>query len=311
MSQTTEAKSNGVAFGLLITALGGLLFTLDLPLLRLAGADKWSMVFARGVMLFAAITVTWFVVQKLRGTRMPFIAGTAGLAVIGTNTIANIAYIGSITETHAANVVFILALVPILTALFSRVFIREEIHGYTWFASLVAFIGVGIIVWDGVETGKWFGDVLALVCASCTAAAFTIIRASGKNVATSLGLGSLVSALIAIAFFPVDLASLANVASFDQPAWLWIAVNGLVAIPIASVLIANGPRFLPSVDVSMFFLLETALTPIWIWMLFGEKPSTAVIYGGSMVMFTLVVHSVWRLVHGSEGNDRTWQGIQG
>ena len=105
MSQTTEAKPNGVAFGLLITALGGLLFTLDLPLLRLAGADKWSMVFARGVMLFAAITVTWFVVQKLRGTRMPFIAGTAGLAVIGTNTIANIAYIGSITETHAANAV--------------------------------------------------------------------------------------------------------------------------------------------------------------------------------------------------------------
>jgi drug/metabolite transporter (DMT)-like permease len=60
-------------------------------------------------------------------------------------------------------------------------------------------------------------------------------------------------------------------------------------------LIANGPRFLPSADVSMFFLLETILTPIWVWMLFKEVPSQAVLLGGAIVIITLVAHSFWRL----------------
>ncbi|MGL4296020.1 MAG: EamA family transporter, partial [Aestuariivirga sp.] len=155
--------------------------------------------------------------------------------------------------------------------------------------------GVGIIVWDGIHAGSWFGDVLALISAFCTATALTIIRASGKNVATSFAIGSLCSAIIALLFFEVDPASLLNASSFGMPALFWIGLNGLLAIPLASTLIANGPRFLPSADVSMFFLLETVLTPIWIWLLFAEIPSTMVLVGGCIVIVTLLAHSGWRL----------------
>jgi drug/metabolite transporter (DMT)-like permease len=80
-----------------------------------------------------------------------------------------------------------------------------------------------------------------------------------------------------------------------MPALFWIGLNGLLAIPLASTLIANGPRFLPSADVSMFFLLETVLTPIWIWLLFAEIPSTMFLVGGCIVIVTLLAHSGWRL----------------
>jgi drug/metabolite transporter (DMT)-like permease len=291
--ESTHARS--IRFGLLITALGGLLFTFDLPLLRLADNEKWALVFARGSMLFISITVVWLV-MKLRSTEpMPYIAGAAGVAVIATNTLANIAYIGALKEANAANVVFILALIPVLTAVFSRIFINEVVHTFTWVATVLALIGVGIIVQDSLSFGGIWGDFLAFVCASCTAAAFTIIRASGKNVATSLAVGSLASAFIAYFIFHADVSLLAKTASFGMPSWFWVALNGLVVIPLSSSLIANGPRFLPSADVSMFFLLETILTPIWIWMLFKEVPSNAVLAGGSIVIVTLVVHSFWRL----------------
>lgn len=284
-----------VRFGLLITAIGGFLFTFDLPLLRLADNDKWTLVFARGLFLFLSITAVWWFVRLRTGSKLPYIAGAAGLAVIATNTIANIAYIGALKETNAANVVFILALVPVLTAVFSRIFIREEIHNFTWIATGLALVGVGIIVQDSLTLGGIRGDFLALVCAICTAAAFTIIRASGKNIATSLAVGSLMSALIAVVFFDVNMENLMKVAAFGMPSWFWVALNGLLVIPLSSALIANGPRFLPSADVSMFFLLETILTPIWIWMLFAEVPSNAVLWGGAIVIVTLVVHSLWRL----------------
>ncbi|MFO1034153.1 MAG: DMT family transporter [Hyphomicrobiales bacterium] len=295
---TLPGSRSSLRFGLLVTALGGLLFTLDLPLLRLAAADKWTMVFVRGIFLFLSISISWLAVRFYRRSNEPFIAGWAGLAVIGTNTLANIAYIRASVETHAANVVFILALVPTLTAIFSRIFIREKSGLFTWLAAILSFVGVFIIVRDGLHSDKLVGDAFAFVCACCTAAAFTIIRASGKNVATSLGLGSLMSALVAVAFFPVHLESLLPVSNLGMPGWVWLVLNGLVVIPIASTLIANGPRYLPSVDVSMFFLLETVLTPVWVWMLFGEAPSTNVLIGGAVIILTLFAHSSWRLHQG-------------
>jgi drug/metabolite transporter (DMT)-like permease len=294
MSENSSYARN-VRFGLLITAFGGFLFTFDLPLLRLADNEKWALIFARGVFLFLSITAVWFAMRRTAATPLPYIAGSAGLAVIATNTLANIAYIGALTETGAANVVFILALVPVLTAVFSRVFIKEVIHPFTWIATVVALIGVGIIFSDSLSTQGLWGDVLAFVCACCTAAAFTIIRATGKNVATSLAVGSLISALIALFVFKADISLLAQPASFGMPSWFWVALNGLIIIPLSSSLIANGPRFLPSADVSMFFLLETILTPIWMWMLFADVPSNTVLWGGAIVIVTLVVHSMWRL----------------
>lgn len=294
-------KASLVKYGLITTAIGGYLFTFDIPLLRLSEGEKGTLIIARGVLLFVSITVAWLIMRRRSAVKLPYIAGWAGAAVVITNMIANISYISALTESNAANVVFILALVPVLTAVFSRVFINEYIHPFTWLATLMAVVGVSIIVGDSLSLGRGLGDFLALVCAICTAAAFTIIRASGKNVATSLALGSLLSAILAFVYLtylsdtPFSMAGLGKTAGYGMPSWFWIALNGLIIVPFSSSLIANGPRFLPSADVSMFFLLETILTPIWIFMLFGEQPTKQVLIGGAIVISTLVVHSIWRL----------------
>jgi drug/metabolite transporter (DMT)-like permease len=295
MSRISNPTEQQVRLALVITAIGGLLFTFDLPLLRLSFADKWTMVFARGIFLFLSITIVWWLSRRRDGSRTPFIAGGAGILVAVTNTIANMAYIGAIVETGAANVVFILALTPVIAAVLSWIILGERVHSWTWLAALVCFLGVGIIAWDGISTGRMLGDVLALVSATCSATAFTTIRASGKNVATSVAVGSLSSALIALIFFNVSSASLLGNGAFDVPAWVWIALNGLLIIPMASVMLANGPRYLPSADVSMFFMLETVLTPVWIWFLFGESPGKLVTIGGGIVIATLFAHSFWRV----------------
>jgi drug/metabolite transporter (DMT)-like permease len=305
MAHSSEADSGTIRLGLLITTFGGLLFTFELPLLRLAASDKWTLVFARGMFLFIAITAVWCILRRFNGSKAPYIAGTAGLAVIATNTLAPMTFIGAMFHTATANVVFITALIPVITAILSRVFLGERVHGWTWAATVAAFFGVGIIVWDSIGLGRVYGDLLALASATSTAAAFTIVRASKKNLATSLAVGSLVSALVALVFFGASPASLAAPASFGVPGWFWIALNGLVVVPLASTLMVNGPRFLPSADVSMFFLLETVLTPIWIWMIFAEVPTPTALIGGSIVILTLTAHSCWRLRTSLRGSGHT------
>ncbi|MBC8038771.1 MAG: DMT family transporter [Rhizobiales bacterium] len=238
--------------GLVITTAGGLFYSFDLPLLRLAASDKWTMVCARGFFLFLSISALWYLLRRHGAGNTPYIAGAAGLAVALTSTITNITFVGAVVETSAANVVFITALIPIFTVFLQRIFLGEKVHPLTWLAAVMSFLGVGMIVWDSVGHGKLLGDILAITSALFTAAAFTIIRASGKNVTASFAIGSLASAVVALAFFDVSPGALLAQSSFGVPAWSWIALNGLIAIPLASTLIANGPRFLPSADVSMF-----------------------------------------------------------
>ena len=295
MGSRQQPATGEIKTALLITGLGGLLFTFDLPLLRLSMADQWTMVFTRGLFLFLAIAGAWAALGLLRGERTPFIAGWAGLAVALASTVGNMAYIGAVAHTDAANVVFIIALTPVIAAAMSHLVLGERVHRFTWAATAAAFCGAAVIASDGIRTGDWVGNGLAFTSAVCSAAIFTIIRGSGQKVATSLALGSLSSALLAAAFFAVHPAALLAAGAFGLPAGMWLALNGLIAIPLATVLLARGSRLLPSADVSMFFMLETMLTPVWIWLLFGELPGDGVLLGGAIIVVTLLAHSWWRL----------------
>lgn len=272
--------------GVLLTSFGGILFTFDIPLLRLAGDDAWTLIFGRGVFLCLAITAWWFFWLRMRGHKVAFINGRAGLIVAVTNTAANLMFIAAVTMTTAANLVFILALNPILCAIIAQVFLGEKLHNWTWAAVIMSFLGVVIIGADGLTTGTLPGDLLAFGVALMTAIALTVIRKSGKNVVSSLAVGSLASAVIA-SFWAAPLA-------LSFAGWGWLGLNGLIVIPLASALIALGPRYLPAPEVAMFFLLDTMLTPIWIWMIFGELPTLVSMLGGTIVIATLTAHSLWR-----------------
>jgi drug/metabolite transporter (DMT)-like permease len=285
MQQTPRALSLHQK-GVLLTSFGGILFTFDIPLLRLAGDDAWTLIFGRGVFLCLAITAWWFFWYRMRGHKVPFINGRAGLIVAVTNTLANLMFIAAVTMTTAANLVFILALNPILCAIIARVFLGEKMHHWTWAAVIMSFTGVLVIGADGLTTGNLPGDLMAFGVALMTAIALTVIRKSGKNVVSSLAVGSFASALIA-SFWAAPLA-------LSFAGWGWLGLNGLIVIPLASALIALGPRYLPAPEVAMFFLLDTMLTPVWIWMIFGELPTPVSLVGGSIVIVTLISHSLWR-----------------
>ena len=287
-----SSRQIGAAF--LLTACGGLLFTFDLPLLRLSMADQWTMVFVRGLLLFATLSCGWLV-ARMMGDRAPYLAGAAGIAVACTSTLGNISYIGAVVHAPAANVVFLIALTPVIAASLSHLVLGEKVHTYTWSATILALCGAALITSQGIDSGHWVGDALAMTSAFCSATILTIIRATGSKVATSLALGSLASSVIALTFFTIVPSTLLGSGAFGVPTLLWLGLNGLIVMPLATVLLARGPRLLPSADVSMFFMLETILTPIWTWMLFAEVPSPRVLLGGLLLIVTLLAHSWWRL----------------
>ena len=69
-------------------------------------------------------------------------------------------------------------------------------------------------------------------------------------------------------------------------------------MPLSFFCLAAGPRYISGPEVAMFYLLETVLAPVWMWMIFYETPTRNSLIGGVILIVALVAHSVWQLAQG-------------
>ncbi|MDX8515112.1 DMT family transporter [Mesorhizobium captivum] len=276
--------------GLLITAIGGLTLTVDIPLIRLADGSPWTIMMLRtGTTLIAALVI-WAVWRALRSNAPQLIPGWSGLAVALCYGLTGITFVTAVYHTSTADLVFILAFNTVFAALLSWLFLKERPRLGTMIAMLAMIVGVLVIVGGSVGTGKLFGDFMALCSAFFVALAITISRASGKD----MGFTSLVGVIfpLALAIFMVSGEGL----QVNAP-W-WIIFNGAVVMPISFFCLAAGPKYISGPEVAMFYVLETVLAPIWVWLIFAEAPTRDSLIGGTILIVTLVAHSLWQLHEG-------------
>lgn len=286
--------------GLLLTAIGGLALTADIPLIRLAEGEPWSILMARTGMTFLAALVIWAVWRALSQNAPPLIPGRTGLIVAALYGLGSITFIAAVYNTSTANLVFILAFTTMFSAILSWIFLGQRPANATLLTMVVMIIGVLVIVWDSIGTGNLFGDVIALSSSFVIASAITVSRSSGRD----MGFASLIGVI-----FPFLIAAaLVSQVGFRIENPGWIIFNGAVVMPVAFYCLATGPRYLSAPEVAMFYLLETVLAPIWVWLIFDERPTKASLIGGSILITALVAHSIWQLSVGraekAKGNVR-------
>lgn len=278
------------AKGLLITAIGGMTLTVDIPLIRLADGEPWSILMTRTGMTLLAALVIWAVWRLLSPKAPQLIPGRAGLVVAGLYGLGSITFITAVFNTSTANLVFILAFNPMFSALLSWLFLGERPRPATFVAMAAMIVGVAIIVGDSMGSGHLFGNVLALSSALCIAGAITISRASGKDMGFTSLIGVVLPFLVA--------AFMVGKTGYQVAEPWWIVFNGAVIMPISFFCLAAGPRYISGAEVSMFYLLETVLAPVWVWMIFSEVPSRNSLIGGTTLIVALIAHSLWQLHEG-------------
>lgn len=275
--------------GLLIAGIGGLVLSADIPLLRLGQGETWSTLLLRSSTTFICAIIIWLVWRTMFGRRGAIVPGAIGFAVACLYGMASIAFMTAVYNTKTANLVFILAFNTVFAALLSWIFLKERPKAVTSVAMFLMLIGVGIIVREGLTAGHVFGDLMGLLSTFILASAITVTRASGKDMGFAAMLGTGVPIVVA--------AFMVSQNGFTVAAPGWIIFNGAFVTTIAFICLATGPRFLSGPEVAMFYLLETVLTPIWVWLVFSERPSDATLIGGLIIISALVGHSLWQMYH--------------
>ncbi len=282
----TVQQSNprkGVALGF----VGGFVISFDIPMIRLAGADGWSSLAIRASCL-ALIFIPLAIMAHRKARR-------EGRSIINRNWLeigalyglSNILFTFAVFSTSTANLVFILALNTLLAALFAWLMIGEKPTLATWLAIGATILGVVLIVGDGIGHGTTFGDLCALGAALSIAFLLVRTRKTGGDMSLAPGFGGMVALAFAL---PVALMY-----SPMPQAPQWLVANGLLVVPIAAFCLALAPRYVPAPQVAMFYLIETVLAPVWVWMVFGETVGTMTLIGGTIVLAAITAHSLWSM----------------
>ncbi|WP_242221961.1 DMT family transporter [Shinella zoogloeoides] len=273
--------------GLLITAIGGLSLSFDIPLIRLSDGEVWSVLATRSIATFVVALLAWSVVRFALGRRMALIPGPIGLLIGVLYGINSLTFMLAVFNTSTANVVFILAFTSMFAAILSWIFLGERPSNATLLTMGAMVAGVALIVHDGLESGNFFGDAMAACSAFLLASAITLSR----HTRLDMGFVPLVTAI-----FPgIAALLLLPEAGFQVAHPGFILFNGLIMIPLAFFCLATGPRFLSAPEVGMFYLLETVLAPIWVWIVFSETPTNQTLIGGSILILALLAHSIWQM----------------
>ena len=274
--------------GMLLAFTGIVFITPDSLLIRLANINSWNLIFYRGFIPFLTILIGLLFVYRSSLFKKILKNGWHGIFFILNFAITSIVFVISIENTNVANTLVMVALAPMLSAIISMMFLKENPDQKTWVAIIVTTLAVIYIFYDAIDSGDFLGNLLGLVCATGLAINAVIIRSAKKiSLVPSAMIGKLVVALFAIIF--IDQIKLENNDLFIIP------LMCIVCIALPFVCVTLAPRYITAPEVNLFFLLETIFGPFWVWLVIHEQPSIETIIGGAIIILTIAVHSTFVL----------------
>jgi len=274
--------------GSLLAFVAVIFITPDSLFIRLANVETWSLVFYRGFIPFFIVFVGMLTIYKLNFFKILFSSGYHGLIYVGTFSITNITFVVSIQNTNVANTLVMIATAPMLSAILGAIFLKESPDKKTWISIIITFLAVIYIFSDSFKLGNFYGDILGFITAiGLAVGAITIRSAKSKNLVPAAVIGKLFVATFALFF--IESFVLENTDLIIVPLMCILCV----AIPF--VLVTIAPRFIPAAEVNLFFLLETIIGPIWVWLIIKEQPSIETLQGGVVIITTIAIHSFLKL----------------
>ena len=263
---------------LILVLISAVIFSSAGLFVKSVNADAWSIIFWRG--LSAALFTFCYVAWRKRLRSEFLFMRMSGFMAAAVGASATMAFIPAFKFTSIANVSLIWAASPLVAAVIAWFWFREKPVFAVLMSSIVAFVGVLLIVIGSLGSLNLKGDLLAIWMTIGMAIFLCIYRRYPDTPAA--GPAALMSLLLMpIAWFFSDPMSIAGNEIFITCCF------GLV-FSVASVTMAEGAKRLSAMETALIGALETPLAPIWAFFLLSEIPTIYTVTGGSIILLAVM-----------------------
>lgn len=289
-----ETKVMNYSRGLFYALLSGVFLSSGGLMTRfLVDADPWTVLFYRSLAFF--VTVSLFMIWRYRGDFLQRLLQIRARDLLVSLFLALgfLFYLMSLYYTSVANTVLLLSTGPFFAAILGLLVLGEPVTRSTWLAMVVAMSGVAIMVSRGVSADDAIGMLLAMLAVLAYAAMLVVLRSAKE----SDGHARELLPATAFAGLLAALFSIPMIESFalNQAELLVSLCFGSVQIGAGFILITLATQIVPAAQVALLSLTETALAPLWVWLVFTETPGVNTLVGGAIILAAVIYNGIVEL----------------
>ena len=205
-------------------------------------------------------------------------------------SLAFASYVFAMLYTTVASTLLILSATPFMAATIGWLWINERPRPITWLAMAFAIAGIYFMVNSGYQLGNSIGNLLALLSGFWFALMLVMARRSRKD--DILG-GTFIGGVICVvigASMAFLIGTGLRVLTLDL---VIILGMGAFGIGIGIALVTWGASHVPAAEVSILVLIESVLGPVWPWVFLNEAMTLSEIFGGALVLGSVVVFALF------------------
>jgi len=269
-----------------------LLFSTGGAAVKMTSLTAWQVACLRSGI--AAITLFVLLPSVRRGWSMrTMLVSCAYAATMISFVLAN-------KLTTAANAVFLQSTAPLYILLVGPLLLHESTHRRQLLFMVALAVGMVMIFAGGqaefdTAPEPLRGNVVGLMTGIFWA--FTIIGLRwlgkdqpGEQVSTGAAVAVVGGNLIAcLATLPVALP----MKGLSLTDWASVSFLGVFQIAVAYAFLVRGVRRVSALEVSLLVLIEPVLSPVWAWLLHGERPSALALAGGFLIIAATAVYAAF------------------
>jgi len=266
--------------------LAAVLFSTGGAAVKWCGFDGWQLAGLRAGLAFT--TMLTLIPEARRG--WSWRTALVGCAYAATTLL----YVQANKHTTAASAIFLQATSPLFILVLAPRLLGEHATRRDLVQMAMMGVGLGLFLFGGVDRpsatapNPLLGDVLAGSCAvtwAFTVIGYRWIAARGGSVATAAASGSLTACVVGL----VVALPLAPGRPVD---WAVVVFLGVCQLGVPYVFLARAIPRVRALEVGLFMLIEPVLNPVWAWFVHGERPGSATLVGGALILGATVVRSV-------------------
>ena len=251
---------------------------------HIQSAAPFEQVFWRSLFAFVFV-FSVLVFQKKHPWKAARAAGVPGLLSGLMWAVMFTAFLFALSMTTTANALVVMAVSPLLTAVFAWLFLKDPLPTRTWIAAGAALLGIAWM-FSAQLSAHYAGMAVAFIIPVAAAINVVVLRASHTHLdlVPAVMLGGALSCLIALPFALPFSSSARDL--------VLLVFLGFFQLGLPCMLLVLSSRVLTAPEIALLGLLEVVLGPLWAWLGVGEEPGAATLVGGTIVVAALVMNEL-------------------
>ncbi len=192
----------------------------------------------------------------------------------------------------SATACIVIAITPVITAIFARILFKEKIRVGGWIAIAICFAGIVILMlWDGVLSIN--AGIFWMLCAAVFLAGYNLLQRNLTKRYTALQATSysiVIGAVMLLVFMPFG--GVEQAADATMRHWLATAYLGILPSAVAYLLWSKALSMAEKTsEVSNFMFIQPAIAMLLGFLIVFEVPTMGMYVGAAIIIFGLFLFS--------------------